>query len=313
MSLTMLGATAHAATYKVTAETAYAAVKNAKSGDVFQFQGDFPGPLNWRNLPPFNRSITLDMSDATIASVRFEGVSGIDIVGGKYSGTAAVPANQGTIHIASSKNISITGAQIRGGVIRLRSSSKISITDTMIQDTGVGIQAIDIDNLNITELSLWNIGVDGIDLFSVRNAKVNYVTCAGFKRSGDSHPDCIQLANYKGSPTSENIKISFVMVSGRTQGVAAFPTGGRYSNISFDHIWVMTQNYPQGIAIYDTDGASITNSVAVTIPGGKAGFDIGIRMNDSTSGIRCNNHIVSADRQARPADTVCSRGKGGGE
>lgn len=282
----------------------YNALKAAPAGEVMVLKGDFPKPINVPGLS----NITIDASEATISSIKLEKATNVALRGGVYRTNAATPAGQGAIHVVKSAGVAVVGVEVDASQIMFRDSSDVSLTDATVTNAYVGVTGLNVDGMTVTNLTLWRMSGDGLNLWSVRNAKVAYVTCAGFKlRDPLHHPDCVQLANYASSPETQNVDIRFVMVSGETQGVAAFQTAGRYRDVAFDQVWVMGRNYPQGVALYDTDGARLTNATVVQVPGGRYGPWVNLM--DATAVSKCGNRAIAADGKVTAIDADCGGGK----
>lgn len=262
-------------------------VASAKPGDTITLAQGSYDPLvlpKADNMP----SITIDASQADLASVYFRSTNGWTISGGH---TGARAGHIG-YSIDGSKRIKVSHANVEGihvGMAVFRQSQDIELSDnTFRRQTS-----------------------DGIDLTNSQGIRVLRNSCADFTPEPLAHPDCVQMWTRAGSPTLSDVVIDSNVATGMMQGINLFDHGNPQAlNISVTNNNV-TVGYWWGIALANIKNAVVTGNVVKTLPNSGNRATARLTLSMMVDPTFCGNVITSYPKalgqQACPAPpTPCS-------
>lgn len=145
--------------------------------------------------------VTLDLTGATFASLILNDVHGLNLIGGKATGSSPTTG----VSFGGSDNFSVDGLACDGKprcMVIGRSHDFV-----------------------LSEVAVTNPGIDGIDLDLVQRAIVQRTKCMGFNPLPNAHPDCIQIFDTAGEPHVADIMIRDSVVVGQMQGIGYFDHG----------------------------------------------------------------------------------------
>jgi hypothetical protein len=294
----LLAGPAYSATVTATPETINDVIAATKPGDVVVLDGNFQSGVLIRNKT-WATPVTIRAEKALVSGMRLERVDGVRLIGGTYQSNPTGEGRFGALYVFQSKNVAIEGVEVHKAPLRFHASQNVKLLNSTMDAQGNAVTLIAVDGAEIKGNKFLNMGIDGLDLFSVRNAVVSHNLCAGTKRLGGAHVDCIQIANHKRHFKSENIEISYNNVTGDTMGISAF--GGEYRNIDIHHN-TLTTSFHNGISLFDTVGGRIWNNTLQPIPGSQ--FGPGIRTDRSVDPARCGN-VIKGVRGGQIKDKKC--------
>lgn len=242
VALAGVSAPAAAATLPATSANLIAQLAAAKPGDTVVATGDLGTPT----LANYSRSpaVTLDMRQASMMSGVLKQVTGLHVLGGKFTPKGQVTVKSAgalvygySLMCADCTDVAIAGAAFVGPesaqpglpyvpgdgygfqVVR---GAKISVTGSTFAGFKVGLTLGAVDGFTVDHNDFAHMRADGLDVAQSWHGTITYNDCHETRIVGAEHPDCIQLWSRPDLAPTSDILIAHNNASGPTQGFSGF-------------------------------------------------------------------------------------------
>ncbi len=241
-----IGVSAQSATRKATAQNINAITLAAQCGDTIKATDEFLAPIIVKSRPTC--PVTLDLTDATVTSMRFVGASNWTVKGGTFTGARFIAVQViGSDHL---KFLNGTYRNYGNAGISLLNSSFIIVQGNSFSDANA----------------------DGVDLVSSQDIEFRNNSCS-LSYTQKLHADCLQIWNKPGNPlTVARVIADGNKCFGRMQCIVTFgagdprPISGITITNNYAHIrtkWGGQINAPGPVCLE----CKMTGNVAETYPG----------------------------------------------
>lgn len=163
------------------------------------------------------------------------------------------------------------GPGATGYAITLLRVSQVTINGTTIFNGTRGIVIGRSTDVIISRVTFNRMIVDGINIAGSQRVTIRGVSCTN-ARSGEAHPDCIQMWSRPGMVTQDVLVTGSSVDTAGMQGITAFNhIRAGVDDGGFDRIRVIGNsvrtNMAQGIALYNCRKCEIRRNVVTTMPG----------------------------------------------
>lgn len=281
-----------------------AAIAGARPGDTIRLQrGDYPVlAIRKRQWPV---ALTIDARGANFPGLKFDDVVGVHLQGGRFNGTVSEPHWVHVVNIETSQDIVFKGSEVNGtgaagfGLFARRSSGVV-VDDVAFKGLHTAIQFSEVTDSRIVNSTFDGLRSDGMNIAGSQRILIEKNECSNFSpRVPVDHPDCVQLWSIRGKPPTADIEIRGNRATGRMQGFSGFDHGeGGFDRVTIvDNI--ISNSYPQAIALNQGRGVIVANNRVETQPG--AWWASAINITDSKRVAKRANRVVTPDpRTLRP-------------
>lgn len=198
------------------------------------------------------RGVTLDAAGATFLEGAFiDRVKGLTITGGTWGRDDRGTVAAHTIRADNVEDFSIAKVRVLGNGdllgngVSIRSFKRATVRDSYFAGHQQAIAMYFGQDLLVTRNVIEAATSDGINLVDNQSGIVSANSCAWYVRTGNAHPDCIQLWSVKGRPLQADIWIINNKATGVMQGILSSDpkTGsgrrlhfhGNYMAVTFSH------------------------------------------------------------------------------